>query len=742
MNNFKDIKFPITSQYSSDSEHIPLEFYEDAIPKAKTMDMVLGYFSSNAIKTLCLGFSEFIYLGGSLRIVTNHQLTEEDKNNLLTDVEVKNENRIIDIFQDLKLLKEELGPFGQHFFDCLKYLMKQNRLVILPVMHKPNAMAHYKKIILFDGENYLYVSGSANFTSAGIIKNGESFIVDKSWGGETEKQRIEQERKNFELIFEKKHTSYDYLNPEDVKGIIRHIGNDLTELELLEKAAKMINHFSHSAKIKKVIDRREIEFNTLLEEIETKPRFPFPVERHIQKDAYAAWIENDRKGIFAMATGSGKTVTALNCVLKRYFDDGYYKTIITVPTQALAIQWEQEVKSFHFQNIISTHTEKNWKDILRRYSTRSIFDQNKNIIIITTYATFNRNEIQTFINSTKGIDSFIYIADEAHNTGSPISLKKLPRKINQRIGLSATPERIYDESGSGEMYQFFDSYPPSYSYRYTMKQAIDDNILCHYNYHPIFVELTEIEMAEYKKITDKLRRYLDSETGGYKKEAEMLLLQRKRIVHKAENKKAALTTLLDSFHINHKLNFTFVFVPEGYEPDYSESDSHSIDEDDMHIIDEYAEIFKFRKYKYYKFIGGIEDTQLVLKNFAEGHIDVLLAMKCLDEGVDIPRTQNAIFCSSTGNPRQFVQRRGRVLRRSEGKDKAQIWDLIVIPPNIYGEINSIERNLFTSEVKRIVNFASLADNQVDILYGELNDLCEHLNINLFDILEKENEQYK
>ena len=112
-------------------------------------------------------------------------------------------------------------------------------------------------------------------------------------------------------------------------------------------------------------------------------------------------------------------------------------------------------------------------------------------------------------------------------------------------------------------------------------------------------------------------------------------------------------------------------------------------------------------------------------------------MKCLDEGVDIPRAEHAIFCSSTGNPRQFVQRRGRVLRKSKGKKKAFIWDMIVTPPFSNLESLNTERNLFLSEVKRVVNFAALADNQIEILYGPLKDLCEQLGINLFDLLDKE-----
>jgi superfamily II DNA or RNA helicase len=394
------------------------------------------------------------------------------------------------------------------------------------------------------------------------------------------------------------------------------------------------------------------------------------------------------------------------------------------------------------QNIVSTHTDKDWKNTLNRYATRSLLDQSKSIIIITTYATFNRKDIQFFVNKVKGADTFVYIADEAHNIGSPSSLKHLPYNIMWRIGLSATPERIYDDLGSEKIYEFFNSRPPEYTYRYTMKQAIEENILCRYDYYPIFVELTNSEMKEYEYISTQLRKFIDSDTGKYKPEAETLLLKRKRIIHKAENKKVAISNLLEDLKQKCKLDYTFVFVPEGYEPNYSERDAYNIDQEDIHIIDEYAQMFKNQGYSYHKYISGLEDAPGILKSFAEGDIQILLSMKCLDEGVDIPRAEHAIFCSSTGNPRQFVQRRGRVLRKSKEKNKAKIWDLIVIPPNVMNESNGFERNMFIGEVKRIVNFAALADNQIDILYGELKDYCEALRINLFEMLEEENNNYK
>ncbi|RZJ80139.1 MAG: helicase, partial [Chryseobacterium sp.] len=140
--------------------------------------MVLGYFSTNAIRTLSMSFAEFIHGGGNMRIVTNHFLSEQDKQHLLVDTALKDEDKVLDIFSDIEQLRHELGPTGRHFFDCLKYLLAKGRLQIQPVMHKPDALAHYKKMIFFDGDDRLYISGSANFTQAGMIRNGESFSVD------------------------------------------------------------------------------------------------------------------------------------------------------------------------------------------------------------------------------------------------------------------------------------------------------------------------------------------------------------------------------------------------------------------------------------------------------------------------------------------------------------------------------------------------------------------------------------
>ena len=728
----RDVNFK--HSYSSGYDE-PKEFFTEALIESSTFDLGLGFFSSSGIRSLAYGFALFIANGGKMRVVINHILSKEDKlaiengqKHLIDDFE----NRIL---SDIAKLTQTLSREDEHFFRCLSYLISINRIEFIATISTKGGLGHDKYGVFTDEEGHkVAFIGSANFSHSALELNGETITVFTS---PDDDKRISEYQNLFERSWENDTPHLIHIPIEEVKTFISESFPKTSFEQLFGNSISLRENDSDNDFSKplpqRVLDR--IEFK------EREPRFPFPEERPIQIEAYKAWIKNGLNGVFAMATGSGKTVTALNCLRKQYKENGFYKAIIVVPTQALAIQWQKEAEAFNFQNIISTHTDKDWKNTLNRYITRSLLDQSKNIIIITTYATFNRKDIQLFINKVKGIETFTYIADEAHNIGSVSSLKHLPENIRWRIGLSATPERIYDDWGSERLYEFFNSRPPEYTYRYTMKEAIEENILCHYDYYPIFVELTSPEMEAYEAVTTQLRKFIDSDTGKYKPEAEKLLLKRKRIIHKAENKKVAISDLLEDLKQKRTLDYTFVFVPEGYEPDYSERDSYDIDQEDVHIIDEYAQMFKNHGYSYHKYISGLDDAPIILKNFADGDIQILLSMKCLDEGVDIPRAEHAIFCSSTGNPRQFVQRRGRVLRKSKGKEKAKIWDLIVTPPNVMNDSTGIERNLFVSEVKRIVNFAALADNQIDILYGDLKDYCEALRIDLFEMLEEENNNY-
>lgn len=531
-----DVQFK--HSYSSGFDE-PKEFFTEALIESSNFDLGLGFFSSSGIRSLAYGFALFIANGGKMRVVINHFLSKEDKEAIENGQKHLVDNYESRILSDIAKLTKTLSKEDEHFFQCLSYLISINRIEFVATISTKGGLGHDKYGIFTDEKgNKVAFIGSANFSHSALELNGETITVFTS---SDDDKRICEYQTLFNKSWENDTPHLIHIPINEVKTYISDNFPKLSFEELLGNSMDLrtdstVNNYCKPLS-KRILDKIELK--------EQEPRFPFPEERTIQIDAYNAWISNGKNGVFAMATGSGKTVPALNCLRKQYKENGYYKAIIVVPTQALAIQWEKEAKAFNFQHIVSTHTDKDWKNTLSRYMTRSLLDQSKSIIIITTYATFNRKDMQLFINKVKGIETFMYIADEAHNIGSTSSLKHLPHNILWRIGLSATPERIYDDIGSEKLYEFFNSKPPEYTYRYTMKQAIEENILCHYDYYPIFVELTNSEMEEYEYISTQLRKFIDPDTGKYKPEAEKLLLKRKRIIHKAENKKVAISNLLD-----------------------------------------------------------------------------------------------------------------------------------------------------------------------------------------------------
>ena len=682
-NSFKNINFPSKYKYSSDSEHIPLEFYNDTFPIAKKIDLFLGYFSSNAIKVLSKSFAEFVVNGGEMRIITNHVYSLKDKENLIDHNALENEDKIIDIFNDLEKLEFELSDYGQHFFDCLKYLQKHKRLIIQPVKFNNVDLAHCKRMILYDGHDYISTDGSINFTLSALTKNSESFEVNAPWKGDIFKERVDSEIAIFEKVLSGKHPDYKHISSEKIEVVINNFGNDKDKQDLLEDSLK-IDNSSFGDKVKRILNQKKERFIRKIEEskiINDKPHFPIfngkiSKPRKYQVDAYNAWVKNNCSGIFAMATGTGKTLTALNCLLVEYSKSNKYCAIILVPTNILVSQWEKEANKFNFSNVYSSLNNK-WLDELRLDLFFLNNNREKNFIFITTYSTFNGKKFQDSALKFKDLSNLVLIADEVHNLGSKKSLNNLPEGILKRIGLSATPNRKYDENGTLGIENYFDSRGPCYTYSYSMSEAIENGHLTNYNYYPYLTYLNDKEIIEYKKISLKLLNHFNFKTYKYRESAELLLIQRKRIIHQATNKKNIFKNIIDDLKAKGNLSHTLVYVPEGFDRDYSGKFDYAISKEDNRIINDYSRILYENGISTYQMLGETIDREKILNQFENGKIKTLTAMKTLDEGVDIPATRNAIFCASTGNPRQFIQRRGRILRKFKGKDVANIYDIII-----------------------------------------------------------------
>ena len=748
----KEVNWSKNRVYRTHDKHEPVEFYLKALANSTSFDLLLGYFSTSAINVLSLGFASFIHNGGTVRIVANHILSKQDKEAILAADSGDFDSSIIDL-TDIKNLVSNLDEYGTHFFNCISYLIANKRIELVLVSPKEgHGISHYKSGAFHDGTDTIGFTASCNFTYSGLVRNLEKLELFLLWENSRSSKLIASDAEYFEELFTGDADYVDYIDPADIEIAIqdgfrgKSIDELLVDEEDLLKAKSTVNENHNLAKV--ISDQED-----LVAKILDSPKFPYSSgPRDYQIKAYQEWVENDKKGLFAMATGTGKTITSLNCVLQEYHLTKVYRFIVLVPTISLASQWENEIANkFNFKEVtVCSSKNKGWEEDLARYRRNLSLDIECNFSIITTYASFRSDRFQSNISHLVALDSenLIVIADECHTMGSKSLLKVLPHAINKRIGLSATPERQYDNVGQQELCKYFDSYEPYYTYSFNMKEAIDKGVLCKYYYYPILVDLEDDELEEYLKITRKLLKFIDSETGRYKDDPYVnnLLIKRKNVIHKAKRKSSCLLDIVDEIEPDN-FRYAFIYVPEGYEANYDEIDLEPHNQkDDEKLISHFTKIlYDQYGFRLRKFTGGTADRNQIIDQFAKGKLDALLAMKCLDEGVDVPQTKYAIFCSSTGNPRQYIQRRGRVLRNHGGKEHAYIYDMIVKPRSESGNLASIqakvEKNIFLAEMRRLVNFAVLAENKIDCL-ASIERISYDLDIDIYDLANLEESKYQ
>jgi superfamily II DNA or RNA helicase len=735
----KDFKY----RYSTGRKDLPFDFFELVLSNSKKFDMGLGYFSSASFNILSVGIAHFISNGGNMRLYINQYLTEDDYKLLQTKEIVDFENQIL---QSFFALKKTLSHRDEHFFKCISYLVQTNRIEIKIVIPKDGGLAHEKFGIFTDeNEDKVAFTGSLNLTAAALVRNIETIECTCSWKSDDSRERIELSEQDFMEIWNGKNDNV-YIFPaiKFCQEIVRAYPSvDAHDLLIQEKEI-----------IKKLTNKTTIETKILPSSLIIKePHFPdkYPDgARPYQIQAYNAWLKNGRQGIFAMATGTGKTITSLNCALEDYKSDGVYQLLILVPTIALVEQWIEEIALFDFKNVITVFSENpQWRQQIAKLEDKISRGKKVSFIIVSTYQSFTNKDFQQILPQLP--DNMLVIADEAHNIGSE-SVKTIFRTlhIKKRIALSATPSRIYDEEGTAELESFFNDKPP-YVYNFPMSQAIEEGRLMEYCYYPKMAYLNNVEMKKYADISLQLLRLFDKSTGTYKDEnkANKLKMDRKRILHKADDKMRIFKDIIEEIGSD-KLKYCFVYVPEGnkvFDSDeallYSNSDFDIVQEKYEErilkkMLDLTKEVFPDTTCNTYTGKNNKTERKTILQGFENGQINVLFAMKCLDEGVDVPRAEYGIFASSTGNPRQFIQRRGRLLRKHKEKTFAHIYDMVVVPnfqsPHYSKEFWQMERSLVKGELTRVAYFANLATNNYTGALQSLDEVARFYDLVLSELI--------
>lgn len=430
------------------------------------------------------------------------------------------------------------------------------------------------------------------------------------------------------------------------------------------------------------------------------PRIPSSIQlRHYQRQAVANWFANQGRGTLKMATGSGKTITALAIATELYQKIGLQVLLVVCPYRHLVTQWARECQKFNLEPVLAFENVRNWQSQLST-ELYNVHSGNQSFLtIITTNATLMGEGLQSQLKYFP--DKTLIVGDEAHNLGATRLEQSLPRNIGLRLALSATPERYFDEQGTQFIFDYFGSVLQP---ELTLADAIRQGALVHYLYYPILVELTEAETRIYAKLTKRIGwAMIDEEKIENNDTLTSLLMQRARLIGTASNKLESLRKLminrLDSSH-------TLFYCGDGsVEGAVSVESGRQLAAVTRLLGTELG--YRINTYTAETSLAEREDLR---HQFETGKLQGLVAIRCLDEGVDIPAVQTAVILASSGNPRQFIQRRGRILRPHPGKERATLFDMIVLPPDLGRETLEVERNLLKKELRRLLEFADLADN--------------------------------
>lgn len=697
--------------YRSNKDNIYDEFYTPCILNSNKYYRATGYFTSSSLVLLAKGLEKFIFEGGKIRIVASPMLTEKD----LEAIKLGEQNKINQLIE--KTILEELNPTKEMIeydtLNILAWLIEKGILEIKIAFTKDLSGIYHEKFGIFmDSETKVAFIGSANETVGGLKNNFESIEVFIKNDNQNDKDslRVEEKLNNFEELWDNKTKNLEIMD-------IPKIALDKIKVYKAE----------YPKKIKTEQDEKE-EIKNNLKTFELPPSLKI---RPYQEEALISWKEAKGKGILEMATGTGKTITALYILSHLYSKVKVQKkqivNIVVCPLKHLVNQWSEEFEMFNANSIKCFSDNKNWREDLKRKIELYNFKIIDNINIVVSQDTFCTSSFIEIINRLKDGTNKLLVIDECHNIGTFNFKKQLEKmkSFNFKLGLSATPDR--EDLGDGIIFEILGAVV----FKFTMKEAIEQGFLCRYYYYPILVELTEEERNKYYELTDRIKKIswrADNLNSDEEEMLKILLIKRSRIIQLAENKIMKLKKLLEND--NRKNNLIYVGA--------GKSDNGSKVEQEKEIL-KITRMLGFDLGKKVAKFTSEENEQTrneIIDSFKSEEIDTIVAIKCLDEGVNIPSIQNAYILGSTTNKREYIQRRGRILRLYKDKEYAYIYDFIVVPIHydlvgtLPSDIFNMERNLLEKELKRVNEYSSLCENK----YSSLKELHKYKkNFNLLDL---------
>lgn len=703
--NYKNMNFK--SSYETGQDDLLESFYIPVLENAIQYDRIAGFFSSSSLAIASKGIVGLIKNKGKMRLIACPQLQKDD-------VEIINQ-----VYKGkFSLLEENLinsisnveDEFENNHVKALGWMLSEGFLEIkiaIPIKTSMYAFSntsnkgifHQKVGLLKDEEgNEISFSGSINETALGWIDNIEEFKVFKSWVPEQNNYLLDDIKKFSEFWDNKRNNVKVIELPNAVKDNLIKKSKDFDINTIDLKMYKKVK------KTKQIKDKLGLFF--------------------YQKEAINKWKDNNYKLLFQMATGTGKTRTAIGCIVESLNISNKLLIIVSCPQGTLSLQWKREIDELDLgidYSAVIDGTNKKWKDNLEEILLKISIGYYDTAIIYTTHITCSKKEFTERINKRKNNIKTLFIGDEVHGLGATKTKLGLLEEYEYRVGLSATPSRWFDESGTYLLEEYFGNKSFEFSIAdalTTINPLTGKTFLVNYYYNIEFVQLSDDEIQGYKKLSSDIRKLklCKKKSERYSDIVERLLFKRANIIKNAINKYEKLQEILYNmdtiedliiFVSNEQLDGVLKILSDMKVP------AHKLTQDEGTVPN--------------SIYGGLTEREHIINKFKEKKYKVLVAIKCLDEGIDIPSASKAILMANSTNPREYIQRIGRVIRQSKDKKYATIYDISIEPSynRIDDEdIRKFEKMVCDKERIRLEEIALNAINNADAILKIENTMGE------------------
>ena len=665
--DLRSLNIKKTYETEEDNNHLIDEFYIPALENSNLYLRIAGFFSSTSLCIASKGIAGLIHNNGNMRLLISPELNEDDRAIIMECDKLRPDDVLFDDFK--------IDDFSDNeYLQALAWMLANKKLemkIVIPT-RTSRSLFHEKIGIFMDDKNQMIAfSGSINETASAWINNIEEFKTFNSWIPEQSEYLLSDLKKFNDYWNGRKDQVakvYDVPTPI-LDKIISKKPRDVFDLNIM----------------KKYIKNKKNENNKL-------SLFPH------QEKAVAMWLNNDKKLTMEMATGSGKTRTAIGCMMEQLKCKEKLMIIVSTPQNTLSRQWKDDIDKLQIvfdRNIIVDGSNKKWKKDLEMAFLDLNLNTIENGIIFTTHSLCYTDEFVSIVERSKMSSKIMFVCDEAHGMGATKLRRGLLDIYEYRVGLSATPDRLWDDVGTKIVLDYFGNKKFTFSIYdalNTMNPFTGKPFLNRFNYMPIFVSLSEDETKRYRYFSKMIAIEQTKEEPDFDK-IEKLKINRSNVTKNAISKYSSYEQILDELGMFDSISDSITFVsPEQLENVMEICAKKQITRAKI-TQDESAS----------KIVGtqGNTERQEIIYQFTKKTIQMLIGIDCLNEGIDIPTARIAVLLCNSTNPREYVQRIGRVIRYSPNKAKSLIYDFIVLTD---------DENLNRKEANRAMYIAQNADN--------------------------------